>query len=577
MPTVWDQAAIEQVQAANNIVDVISEYVNLTKKGREMVGLCPFHDDHRPSLYVNQTKQIFKCFACGAGGDVLKFVQLKEGLTFPQALERLAQRAGIQLARSRLPLCNSGQTDPNALVKVNEWAARFFQLCLEDSHIGNKARQYLESRQISQDSIDVWRLGYAPANQVLMAQAARRRGIPGQVLMAAGLIDASGRPRFVDRIMFPIQDPTGRVVGFGGRTLADDPAKYINSPNTAIFNKGNCIYGLFRARQSIARDQLVVAVEGYTDCIMAHQFGCTHVVATLGTSLTTGHGQILRRYANRIVLLFDGDAAGLAATQRALEVCLRHRVDIGIATVPDGLDPCDFLVAYGKEAFEQLISKAVDVVTLQWQQLQERFSVEQGWAARRTAVEQFLQTIAMAAWAGHLSLVDRGLLVNRLTSILGLDARQIDAELTRRIRAIQKDGPVSRPEGPDSMQINQDLLASAQREVLEVLLNAPQLYERVRDSINLDDFQDPGLRPTAALVFGYLGQMDRADGQAGLPKALIARTDSVEIASLIAELAQVGERKGNFQARLDGALEVLINHRSGGRIGTDNRRRLGLV
>lgn len=577
MPTVWDQVAIEQVQAANNIVDVISEYVNLTKKGREMVGLCPFHDDHRPSLYVNQTKQIFKCFACGAGGDVVKFVQRKEGLTFPQALERLAQRAGIQITGSRLAVYKTGQTDPNALVKVNEWAARFFQSCLLDSHIGSKARQYLESRQISQDSIKVWRIGYAPANQVLMAQAAKRRGIPGQLLIAAGLLDTSGRPRFVDRLMFPIQDPTGRVIGFGGRTLADDPAKYINSPNTPIFNKGNCIYGLFQARQSIARDQLVVVVEGYTDCIMAHQFGCTHVVATLGTSLTTGHGQILRRYANRIVLLFDGDAAGLAATQRALEVCLRQRVDIGIATIPDGLDPCDFLTAYGKEAFEQLISKAVDVVTLQWQQLQERFNVEQGWAARRAAVEQFLQTIAMAAWAGRLSLVDRGLLVNRLTGILGLDARQIDAELTRRICAVQKDGPVRRPEGPDSIQMNQDLLASAQREVLEVLINAPELYERVRDSISIEDFQDPSLRATAALVFGYLGQMDRADGQAGLAKALIARTDSVHIADLIAELAQVGERKGNFQARLDGAVEVLINHRSAGKIGANNRRRLGLV
>jgi DNA primase len=335
MPGAFDQSAVDRVQQANNIIDVISEYVSLAKKGREMVGLCPFHEDHRPSMYVNETKQIFKCFACGAGGDVLKFVQMKENLTFPQAIERLAQRAGIELVPSRRPLTadRRQETDPAILAKVNDWAARYFASCLADPVRGKSTRDYIASRAIHTDSVETWRLGLAIDSATGLAEAARKKGLSQSLLQAAGLVTTAGQDRFVNRLMFAITDVTGRVIGFGGRTLTDDGAKYINSPATALFDKSSCLYGLDQARKGIIDSQTVVVVEGYTDCIMAHQQGCTNVVATLGTSLTSTHGRILRRYAKKVVLLFDGDTAGEAASHRALDICLKERIDIKIATM----------------------------------------------------------------------------------------------------------------------------------------------------------------------------------------------------------------------------------------------------
>ncbi|MDH7598982.1 MAG: DNA primase [Sedimentisphaerales bacterium] len=577
MPGFWGQAAIEQVQAANNIVDVVSEYVALTRKGGEMVGLCPFHDDHRPSLYVNESKQIFKCFACGAGGDVLKFVQLKEGLTFPEAVERLAERAGIRLRSPLMQRRSVAGLDRSALAKVNRWAAMFFQSCLADKVMGRQAREYLAQRMVSQASIESWRLGYAPADRSIMIGAARKQGISEQVLRDAGLVDSSGQVRFAGRLIFPICDVSGTVVGFGARTLSGDPVKYINSPNTVLFNKGSCLYGLAAARHAIVQRQCAVVVEGYTDCIMAHQVGCNNVVATLGTSLTSDHGRILRRYAKMIILVFDGDQAGQAASNRALEVCLRHRIDVRIATIPQGDDPCEFLIGHGKEAFEQLISQAVDVLAYKWQQLERQLSSDDSWAGRRSAIEDFLQTVATAASAGQISIVDRGLLVNRLARILSLEPRQVDAELSRRMEAAAR-GQSTRQmvPGQQGLAADRTLRTLAEREVIEVILNAPELFDQVRDVMRPDDFIEPRLKAAAELLFSYMQEYGHAE-PGNLAKALLARTESLELGSLIAEMAQQGQRKGNFRLRLNGALEVLRRGRDGAAAAGGNRRSLGLI
>jgi len=576
----WDQAVIEQVQAANNIVDVIGEYVGLARRGSEMVGLCPFHDDHRPSLYVNESKQIFKCFACGAGGDVIKFVQLKEGLSFAQAVERLAERAGMRLRPAGTGHGPVRQgLDRNALAKVNEWAARYFQSCLADKLSGQKARDYLDQRAISPDSRSLWRIGYAPADPASFLQAARRQGITDQALREAGLLDGFGRSRFAGRLIFPISDVTGRVVGFGARTLDDDPVKYINSPNTQLFSKGNCLYGLALARQAIIERQTAIVVEGYTDCIMAHQLGCRNVVATLGTSLTNDHGRILRRYGKRIVLVFDGDQAGQAASSRALEVCLRQRIDISIVTIPDGKDPCEFLLDHGSQAFEQLIDNAVDVLAYKWRQLEGQLNSDQTWAGRRSAIDSFLQTVAMASWAGQISIVDRGLLVNRLAKILGLEARQVDTELISRIDAIARgrSGKLTAGEKGQALPGRQGLRQLAEREVLEVLINAPMLFDQVKVHVGPADFSDPALKAVAEILFDYLCQDGGKIGPEALAKGLMLRTEGPELAGLIAEMAQEGQRKGNFELRLAGAMEILTKGRDQSAPCGENRRSLGII
>ena len=563
MSGVFDNSIVNQVQQANDIVDVISEHVSLKKKGREMVGLCPFHDDHRPSMYVNGVKQIFKCFACGAGGDVFKFLQMRENLTFPQAIERLAERAGIKLKKLKTKNSKPKTTDvnPNKLARVNAWAADHFQKNLADEQKGKSTRDYITERHITPESIKKWSLGLAVDSQDDLVRAAKARAIPEKLLTHAGLVVTQGggsiADKFVNRLMFPITDVTGRVIGFGGRTLDEAGAKYINSPTTPLFDKSNSLYGLEHARHHIVSSATAVVVEGYTDCIMAHQFGCSNVVAALGTSFTAGQGRILRRYAKKVVLIFDSDAAGIEAANRALEVCLSQRIDIKLASVPQAKDPCDFLLTAGKEQFERLADEAVDVFRFKWNRLMESFGTDDTLAGKKRAIEEFLQTIAVSLWAGKLPAIDRGLIVNRLSKIIGADHREINAELSRRISRAAKaasypDTIGKQNQKVQSIDFGQGLFAVAQREVLEVLLNEPKLFEIVKQRITAELFDVPILRQIADILFQTLS----TDINASLAE-ILARAESVEAGSVIVQLAQGGEEKGNFESRLAGALNAM--------------------
>jgi DNA primase len=556
MPGVYDYAAINRVQQANDIVDVVSEHVSLKKKGRELVGLCPFHEDHRPSMYVNPAKQIYKCFACGAGGDVLRFVQMRERLTFPQAVERLAERAGIQLEPVRRAAPQTpGQPqdiDPNLLAKVNAWAAQFFQQCLNDPEKGKHVRDYLAERKISPDSAKKWRLGLAPNAVDMLAKAAAAKKIPSQLLQQAGLVTGTSQDKFVNRLMFPITDVTGRVIGFGGRTLSDTGAKYINSPTTPLFDKSNTLYGLEQARHQIVATGTAVVVEGYTDVIMPHQVGCTNVVAALGTSFTVGHGRILRRYAKRVVLLFDSDTAGMEAANRALEVCLSLHLDIKLAFVPQGKDPCDFVLSAGKEAFEHVIEQGTDVLQFKWDRVSERFAAADTLAGKKAAVDEFLKGIAVGLVSNNLPVIESGAVIARVAKIIGFMERDVRRELAKQAKPVTDPAAQTDREGaPQMVDWGQGLHAVAQREVLEVLLNEPGLFHSVGQRISEDLFEVPILSQIASILLGVI----RSDEEFSLNRVL-AHTESVELAECIVELQQVGEKKGNYHARLVDALRV---------------------
>jgi len=559
----FDHSTVERVQQANNITDVVAEYVTLAKKGKEMVGVCPFHEDHRPSMYVSDVKQIFKCFACGAGGDVIKFVQMRENLSFKQAIERLAERAGIQVQWAGSSVSRpkqDGGVDPIALARVNDWAVRFFESVLADPTRGAATRQYLEDRHISPASIKQWRLGLAPSSPRALTEAARQRDIPPSLLSAAGLINRAGQDRFVDRLMFPIIDVSGRVVGMGGRTLSQDSAKYVNSPTTVLFDKSNCLYGLDQARPEIARLQTAVVVEGYTDCIMAHQAGISHVVATLGTSFAVGHARMLRRYAKRVILLFDGDTAGAEAANRALEVCLKQGIDIYVATISGGSDPCDFVVEQGPEAFRDVLEKANDVLKFKWLRLTERFEADQSMAGRKEAIEDYLQTIAAAIHSGRVSPIDRGLILNRLSAVLGLSARQIDDELSRRSHRLQRaPAEAASPRAiPQSLWQDISQKTALEREILEILLGEPSLFSEIKGLVSPTFFEHAVLQDIAVYLFGAFEanpNMEISD--------ILARIESVEMAQHITTLAQEGAAKGNFHARLQG-IRARMQRGSGG-------------
>ena len=557
MPGIFDQTTVFQVQQANDIVDVISEHVSLKRKGREMVGLCPFHEDHRPSMNVNPHKQIFKCFSCGAGGDVFKFVQMRENLTFPQAIERLAERANIKLEppkRTRTAELQAPDqvpdVDPNRLAKVNAWAAEHFAKNLQDKTKGQSARDYLVQRQISPESIRAWRIGLALDTGDDLLKAAHERKIPVELLRQAGLITHDNQDKFTNRLMFTITDVTGRLIAFGGRTLDQTGAKYINSPTTALFDKSNSLFGLEQARHTIVSSGAAVVVEGYTDVIMAHQHGCTSVVATLGTSFTTGHARILRRYAKKVILVFDSDVAGIEAANRALEVCLSQHIDIKLASVPQGKDPCDYILNSGKEAFDRLLDGAVDVLQFKWDRLLEKFAQDDTLTGRKTALEEYLQAIAVGLSAGNISPVDAGLLVNRISTIVGLTSKQINKELNTRItRAARTASYGAENKQVPAADLGQGLFAAAQREILEVLLNEPRFYKTIKGRIKADDFDVPLLRQTAQILF----EMLKTATDIPLQK-LLASVESTDLSNCITELARDGEEKGKYEIRLNAAL-----------------------
>ncbi len=343
------------------MVEVISGYVALKKSGQNFVGLCPFHGEKSPSFTVSSAKQLFHCFGCGVGGNLFTFLMKTEGITFPEAVRALGKRIGLSPPDTMESSREAKQRD--RLRTLLQLAAGRFHDQLLTHASAAKARAYLADRQMTEATIDTFGLGYALAAWDGLMTPLIRQGWTPQELCDAGLIvrrsEGSGYyDRFRDRVIFPIRDLQGQVVGFGARVLDDGQPKYLNSPETALYSKGRLLYGLDRARAAASRTGCLVVVEGYFDAIAAHQAGLTHVVATLGTALTTAHIALLQRLAPKVVLLFDPDPAGVRATLRTVDLFLEHGLSASVATLPTGDDPDSFLHRYGTAAFEARLSAA---------------------------------------------------------------------------------------------------------------------------------------------------------------------------------------------------------------------------
>ncbi|MBT3605596.1 MAG: DNA primase, partial [Candidatus Latescibacteria bacterium] len=314
---------IDQIRQSVDIVDIVSDHVVLTRKGKSFLGICPFHDDSSPSMNVSQEKQIFKCFSCGAGGNSFTFLRDIENISFIEAVRKLAERAGINLpdTRDRNP---EQQEAYDELYRANELAFKYFHHMLTEDARGEEARAYLENRGISREIIDSFGIGYALNAWDGFLAAATRRGFSPQALERAGLATTRQNgggfyDRFRHRVTFPIEASTGRTVAFGARALdPDEQAKYLNSPETPVYNKSATLYGLWRGRDAIRESGQALVVEGYMDLISLAQFGVENVVASSGTALTADHARLLRRYAPKATLIFDGDAAGTSAAVRGI-------------------------------------------------------------------------------------------------------------------------------------------------------------------------------------------------------------------------------------------------------------------
>jgi DNA primase len=391
------EATKSAIKNAIDIVALVGESLALRRAGSKYKALCPWHADHNPSLELNPDRQSFKCWSCGVGGDVFDFVMKYEHVDFPEALRMLAERAGIALDSPTATTLPRGPSK-SELLEVNAWAEDLFAKALENS---SAALDYVTSRGLTQQSIERFRLGYAPIERGWLLAQARRQKFSLPILEEAGLaapsLEATGpvRERFRGRLIFPIHDDRGRAIGFGGRIMPDVEqtlaaqgrhiAKYLNSPETPLFHKRTILYGADLARTASREAGWVAVVEGYTDVIAARQVGLCNVVGTLGTALGEDHLRALKRLTDRVVLVFDADQAGQTAADRALELFLASDLDLRVLTLPAGLDPCEFLLEEGADAFRRLTETAADPLAHLLTRAAVRFDLDSGEGSRRAA------------------------------------------------------------------------------------------------------------------------------------------------------------------------------------------------
>lgn len=545
----------DRIRQTSDILDVVSAYVTLRRAGRSFKGLCPFHNEKTPSFHVSPDKQTFKCFGCGAGGDVFKFIQLREGVTFLEARSILANRAGITIEERPAQKSTSDGPSKLDLERVNSWAAKWFRSQLA-SPAGRPARDYVDSRGISSVTSDRFNLGYAPGGWNVFVVAARKADIPDSLLTAAGLIkqrdDGTPYDAFRDRLIFPIVDSMGRTIGFGGRTLVNDDAKYLNSPQSALFDKSRCLYGLDLAKEAFRESRFAVLVEGYIDCIIAQQSGFPNTVATLGTALTADHVRLLSRYVDSVTLVFDSDDAGQRAADGSLPLFLTERMDVRLTNVPEGKDPADFLISAGKEAFQAVLTSALGALEFKWKQVTRRCQGQASPLDRRRAVEEFLNLIVRSADLGAFDPIQRGLILNQVGKLLGIPAEEVNRQLrllARRPSPSASVGPAA-PSVARRRAVLRDEGSAAMADLLGVLLNEPRFYEEIAVEFDPEMASDVELREIAAAMREMASESESEFSVA----ALLGRFESVEIAARITDLQSDGQCRGNYEATLHGAI-----------------------
>jgi DNA primase len=371
------EATIARIRESINLAELVREHVpTLKKRGRNYTACCPFHQERTPSFSVNAEMGIFKCFGCGAGGDAFKFLMLVEGLSYPEAIKKIAGRVGVTIEEERSATVTAEAREKQVLYGLLEDAARFYHRHLLESKEAAEARVYLAKRGLDQTTLVKFAIGFAPASGVALRDAAARKNWSIEILESAGLVRKKDGGRvhdaFWNRIMFPIWDRQGRIVAFGGRAMGDAMPKYINSSETPVYSKSRHLYGLFQGLATLRKDRRIVILEGYMDVVMCHQFGLDFTAATLGTALTEDHVRILRRYADKVTLLFDPDAAGAQASLRGGELLVADGFTVDVVTLPDGVDVDELLVQSGRAVVDDYLAKAVPFMDYFIAQAQKR-------------------------------------------------------------------------------------------------------------------------------------------------------------------------------------------------------------
>jgi len=553
-----------KVLAAVDIVELIGKSVSLKRRGKDYVGLCPFHQEKTPSFHVSPAKQYFICYGCKASGNAIDFVIKRDRVEFLDALRQLAQEYGVELPRFGAGKQNTSERQ--ALLEAHSAACALFEKLLSHPQQGATAREYLTSRGFDEESVKRFQIGLAADSWDTLLRSPLMKKFPPAQLALAGLVKAregggGGESRgfydtFRNRLMFPIRDESGRIIAFGGRVMpgSNDPAKYLNSPETPLFSKSRAVYGLDLARQKIVESRVVAVVEGYTDVVMAHQYGATNVVSILGTAMTEQHVGILRRFADKIVLLFDADTAGDTAVDRTVELFLTQPVEIAIASMPEGIDPDEYLIEHGAEGFAKVLETAQDALTYKWRQLSRHFAAEHDLTGRQKAVREYLDLLASARGSGPIDPIRWGQVlarVNRLTDMPVADLNQVFR--------ISRSRPSRAPAQPAAempvISAPIDANVRAQRWILGALLNEPHRWHAVQAHVHIEDFSDPMMRSIAETYWDY----QRDEGEPVLNEFLSALSEGAK--EVAVELVQEVEQLADTQLTLADAVAHLARQR----------------
>lgn len=494
---IYSSEVIEEVVSHNDIVDVISGYIKLKKSGSSYVGLCPFHNEKSPSFSVSGTKQMYHCFGCGVGGNVITFVMEYENYTFPEAVKMLADRAGIALPVMEYSGEDRRERDiKTKLLEINKIAATFYYHQLK-SPAGQSGLDYLKKRQLSDKTINTFGLGYAPQLTGDLYRMLKEKGYDDELLKESGLFtyEKGIREKFWNRVIFPIMDINNKVIGFGGRVMGDGKPKYLNSPETKLFDKSKNLYGLNVARSS--RKNNLIICEGYMDVISMHQAGFNQAVASLGTALTPGHARLMKRYTDNVLITYDSDEAGVKAALRAIPILKEAGLSTKVINMRPYKDPDEFIKALGTEAFQERIDKAENSFMYEIGIIEKNYNrsdPESETAFEREVANKLVQFSEKLERDNYMKAVCRQFMIPedgmremviRIGSQGGIIPRQTQ--------------PVRRME--PARKKKEDGIRQAEKILLTWMIEDGDIYDKVSEYIQPDDFIDPLFKDVASNVY----------------------------------------------------------------------------
>ena len=525
----YPEELVEEIRTKNDIVSVISSYVSLKKKGSNHWGCCPFHNEKTPSFAVSEPKQMFHCFGCGVSGNVYTFLMKYENFTFPEAIKALAERAGVNLPEVEYSAEEKKRASRRArLLEVNKEAAKFFYFQLRSPH-GETGMQYLQKRALTPETIHKFGLGYAGMNGATLVEYLRSKGFEDELIKDAGLATFSERrglsSQFWNRVMYPIQDINHRVIGFGGRVMGDGEPKYLNSPETDIFDKRRNLYGLNFART--ARAGNMILCEGYMDVISMHQAGFTQAVASLGTAFTSEQAVLLKRYTDNVLLAYDSDGAGVKAALRGIGILRDAGLSGRVINMRPYKDPDEFIKNLGKEAFQERIDQAENSFYFEIRILSEKFDMqdpEQKTNFHREIAKKLCELPEEVERENYLQAIAEKYLISPESL----------RKLVRSYAAVADSvKPIERPRsGIAVKQSPEENAKKAQRLLITWLVDEPSLYGKIKQYISAEDFTDELYAKAAEKLFAGWGQ---ADFQ---PASIISMFEEPEEQRQVGELFQ---------------------------------------